>query len=198
MDNIRKAGQFYAYCGPMFLGKTSALMSILEREKMAKQFRPERSFMVFNHISDTRYGEGVVATHDGRSHPAHCLETSDEVLSVYRRGKSPNTVLIDELMFFDSGIVKVIDLMRREGTDVHGFFLDQTSEGEPFPFSDEVRHVGELLTMAYQIEKRRAVCSHTGGEATVSNCKVPKVGAVKVGGKDVYEAVSLDVWYRLN
>ena len=63
------------YTGPMFCEKTGRMI----REIMVKEhggWVQGEDFEVFNHATDTRYGDGVISTHDGDQVPSYMAKDS--------------------------------------------------------------------------------------------------------------------------
>ena len=198
--NGLKVGRIHAFCGPMFSGKTTRLTGLIEEEEIAKQFDEQRTFLVINSANDTRYGKNCISTHSGKKIPSYFLENSEEIYELYQRSKPLNAAYIDEAMFFDSGLVGAVRRMAHEGTDVYLSFLNLTSEGEPFPFTDRKDHVGALLAIANSIERSQAICSKTGRKhATMTHYKHgEKKDSHLVGAAESYQALNLDSWHELN
>jgi thymidine kinase len=95
---------------------------------------------------------------------------------------------IDEVQFFTSQIVFVIDVLVARGTRVVAAGLDQDFRGRPFG------SLPELLCRAELVDKLQAVCHRCGGPATMTQRLVdgypaPADGAtIVVGALDSYEA----------
>jgi thymidine kinase len=76
--------------GPMFSGKSSYVLSVISRYSALGV-----PVLVITHESDTRYGQGFVATHDGRNAP--CIHTRDldsVDIAAYK------VIIVDEAQFF--------------------------------------------------------------------------------------------------
>ncbi len=76
--------------GPMFSGKSSYVLSVISRYSALGV-----PVLVITHESDVRYGQGLVATHDGRNAP--CVHTKD--LDTVDIGPY-KVVIVDEAQFF--------------------------------------------------------------------------------------------------
>ncbi len=85
----------------MFSGKSEELIRRVKRAVIAR-----RNVQVFKPIIDDRFGVEVVRSHDGDSFVAHPVHSSEEIPALL----SPETTVvgIDEVQFFDPGIVHVV------------------------------------------------------------------------------------------
>jgi len=95
---------------------------------------------------------------------------------------------IDEVQFFDDGVVEAIESLVRGGTRVVAAGLAQDFRGLPFGA------MPTLLCVAEFVDKLEAVCHRCGGPATMTQRLVngepaPFGGAtIQVGALDSYEA----------
>lgn len=177
-----KPGTLTVYCGPMFSGKTTALLSHLRRWELAR-----RRVVVYKPRIDDRYDPEFVVTHGRDRTPAQVAATSAEVLR-HALSTRPELVGIDEAQFFDDGLVFDVEHLRREGISVVVAALDRTSTGEPFG------PVPALLALADSVHKLAAVCVRCGADATRSYRTASPDDVVMVGGADKYEARCAACW----
>src|SRR5207237_683057 len=105
-----RGGWLEVVCGPMFSGKSEELIRRLRRAEIAGQ----RALIVKPQI-DNRYDVGHVVSHAGAKMRAVTAESSDEVR---RLEAGYDAVGIDEVQFFDDGIVAAIDLLVGDGARV--------------------------------------------------------------------------------
>ena len=91
-------------------------------------------------------------------------------------------VAIDEAQFFDRGIVLVCDELANQGRRVILAGLDQDYLGRPFP------PMPDLMAIAEDVTKVRAVCTVCGGAASKSQRLIQEGATVLVGGSECYEA----------
>jgi thymidine kinase len=198
-------GKLTMIVGPMFSGKTTELLRILSREEIAK-----RTSILFKPKLDNRYSEDKVVNHNGVGSSAVIVSNSSELLNyvtdfirenknqllitsnnkgVFNKVKQPIiNVFIDEVQFFDSKIIDVVEKITSQGINVYISSLNQTFEGKPFPFKDGKNNVGYLLAMADNIIHLSAVCTCCGGSATKSMRLVESKDTVVVGGANAYQA----------
>lgn len=173
-------GWIEVVCGPMFSGKSEELIRRLRRAEIAGQ-----SVMIAKPHIDTRYDISHVVSHSGHRLRAVGVDRSD---TLARLADGYRVVGIDEVQFFDEGIVDVcVDLADR-GTRVIAAGLDLDYRGEPFG------PMPQLLARADLVDKLQAVCTRCGGPATRSQRLIdgrpaPFDGAtIQVGAQDSYEA----------
>ena len=170
--------------GPMFSGKTSELIRLVEREVYAK-----KRGAIFKVDFDRRYGEKEVVTHNGLRYDAYSIPSSDEGVKKIEETAESNgldAIGVDEVNFFPEAIVKVLDsLADRRKVIACGLNLD--FRAEPF------RTTTELAARADRVRYLSAVCVVCGQEATrtqrlVGGKPAPRDSPViAVGGKEMYE-----------
>ena len=99
-----------------------------------------------------------------------------------------DAVGIDEVQFFDEGIVAAIDAIVGDGARVVAGGLEQDFRGLPFGA------MPTLLCVAEFVDKLEAVCHRCGGPATMTQRLVDGAPApfdgetIQVGALDSYEA----------
>jgi thymidine kinase len=173
-------GWLEVVCGPMFSGKSEELIRRLRRAEIAGQ-----RALIVKPLIDDRYDVGHVVSHGGAKMRAVTATTSDEVL---RLASSYDAVGIDEVQFFDEGIVDTIDELVARGARVVAAGLAQDFRGLPFGA------MPTLLCVAEFVDKLEAVCHRCGGPATMTQRLVagqpaPFAGeTIQVGALDSYEA----------
>ena len=175
-----RGGWLEVVCGPMFSGKSEELIRRLRRAEIAGQ-----RVLVVKAGFDDRYDVAHVVSHAGDRIRAVCVDGSDEVL---RLADGYDAVGLDELHFFDTGIVDAVLELRRRGLRVVVSGLDCDFRGRPF------EAMAELLCHAELVDKLQAVCHRCGGGATTTQRLVDGRPApfggptIQVGALDSYEA----------
>ncbi len=167
--------------GSMFSGKSEELIRRVKRALIAR-----RTVQVFKPIIDDRYGVEVVRSHDGDSFVAHPVRTSAEIPALI----APDTSVIgvDEVQFFDAGIVDVARSLVNDGRRVICAGLDLDFRGEPFG------PVPALLALAERVDKLEAICVVCGEPGTRTQRIVDGVPAfydepiIVIGATEAYEA----------
>jgi thymidine kinase len=190
-----RGGWLEVVCGPMFSGKSEELIRRLRRAEIAGQ----RALIVKPAIDD-RYDVGHVVSHAGAKMRAVTATAGSDVL---RLARGYDAVGIDEVQFFDGGIVRAIDALVAGGARVVAAGLAQDFRGEPFGA------MPTLLCVAEFVDKLEAVCQRCGGPATLTQRLLDGEPApfdgetVQIGALDSYEArcrachsVSQPGWHR--
>jgi thymidine kinase len=159
----------------MFSGKTEELIRRIKRAVFARQ-----RVQVFKPRIDDRYDPRRIVTHEAWSFEAIAVATSASLEA--RVDDETDVVAIDEAQFFDRDIVDVCDRLANKGLRVIAAGLDQDYLGRPFP------PMPELMAIAEEVTKVRAVCTVCGASASRSQRVVDDSATVLVGGSESYEA----------
>ena len=165
----------------MFSGKSEELIRRMKRAVIAR-----RSVQVFKPIIDDRYGALVVRSHDGDSFVARPVRSSEEIPALI--AAETTVVGIDEVQFFDPGIVSVVRSLVADGRRVICAGLDLDFRAEPFG------PVPLLLALAERVDKLEAICVVCGEPATRTQRIVNGVPAfydepiIVIGAQEAYEA----------
>ena len=184
-----KKGTLTVYAGPMYAGKTTALIAELEAS-----LESNSNVLVVKPSIDNRYSEEDIVSHDGVS-----LQkvTGRKVKRVPTDGEIPpkdmeniDVLLIDEAQFFTELCYNWVSAYLERGVDVVAVGLDMDSEGRPFgsmPF---------LLCLANIVYKLSGVCSICSDEATRTFRKLSAHSSdqVLIGGTETYEPRCLSCW----
>ncbi len=172
---------FELITGPMSCGKTEELLRRIRRCIIAK-----KKVIVISPDVDTRAKGDYIESRNGLWLDAVKVKHSIQILSVV---KDAQVVAIDELQFFDSNIVKVVNQLMSEGKKVIGTGLELDFKAEPFG------SMPELMCIATKIDKLHAVCMKCGCEhATrtqrlIDGCPADKSSPlIMIGGDETYEA----------
>jgi thymidine kinase len=179
-DVGRRHGLLELVCGPMFSGKSEELIRRLRRAEIAG-----RKTLIVKPLIDDRYDVGHVVSHGGTTMRAVTATSSAEV---ERLATGYEAVGIDEVQFFDSGIVDAVSTLVERGVRVVAAGLAQDFRGLPFG------EMPTLLCIADHVDKLDAVCHRCGGPATLTQRLLdgqpaPFSGAtVQIGALDSYEA----------
>jgi thymidine kinase len=170
--------------GPMFSGKTSELIRLVEREVYAK-----KKGAIFKIAFDKRYSVKQVVTHNGLRYDAHTVASSEEGLRKIEEVTASNgldAVGVDEVNFFPQTVVGVLDkLAQSKRVIACGLNLDFKAE----PFETTM----ELAARADRVRYLSAICVVCGQEATrtqrlIGGEPAPRDSPlIAVGGKEMYE-----------
>ena len=174
-------GWLEAIVGPMFSGKSEELIRRVKRALIASQ-----RVQVFKPRLDNRYHASDVVSHDGTRVEAVAVADSRE-LRARLQDPLPQVVAVDEVQFFDAGLVELVMALTEQGVRVIVAGLDLDFRGEPFGI------IPELLARAEWVEKLSAVCPRCGRAATRTQRLVNGKPAryddpvILVGANEVYE-----------
>jgi thymidine kinase len=170
--------------GPMFSGKTSELIRLVEREVYAK-----KKGAIFKPSFDKRYSARDVVSHNGLRYDAYSIHATGVGIRripelVKQRGI--DAIGVDEVQFFPDGIVGLLDSLASKKR-VIACGLNLNFRAEPFV------NTMELAARADRVRYLSAVCVVCGQEATrtqrlIAGRPAPKDSpTIVVGGKEFYE-----------
>ena len=174
-DRSSKKGWVEVICGSMFSGKTEELLRRIRRAEFARQ-----QIELFKPAIDVRYDEVDVVSHNENSRVSTPVHNSSEIL-LYVNMESVEVVAIDEVQFFDEGIVDVCNTLANAGIRVIVSGLDMDYLGKPFG------PMPKLMAIAEYVSKQHAICTHCGDLANYSHRIVASKDQVLLGEKDAYE-----------
>ncbi len=176
----QRGGWLEVICGPMFSGKSEEMIRRLRRAEIAGQ-----RVVIFKPRIDDRYAAEDVVSHAGARMRAVPVASAAELAA---RAAGHEVVGIDEVQFFDAGIVRTALALADAGLRVIAAGLDQDFRRLPFG------PMPELLAHAELVDKLQAVCHRCGGCATTTQRLVdgrpaPYSGdTIVVGAAEQYEA----------
>ncbi len=179
--NIPSTGWIEVVCGSMFSGKTEELIRRVRRAQIARQ-----RVQVFKPDVDRRYHASAIASHNGLREGA--IAVKDTAMLRQKTDPDVDVVAIDEIQFFDTGIVELCDALANAGKRVICAGLDMDFRGEPFG------PLPSLMAIAEQVDKLHAICVVCGAPASRSQRLIDGEPAyyedpvVLVGASEVYEA----------
>jgi len=174
-------GRIELICGSMFSGKTEEMIRRLRRAVIAKQ-----QVQAFKPAIDQRYHIEKVTSHDGLHFEAQPVLRAADILE----SLDPQTtvVAIDEVQFFDNGIITACERLADAGIRVICAGLDMDFRGLPFG------PMPALMARAEHVDKLHAICVVCGEEASRTQRLIEGRPAafddpvVLVGAAEVYEA----------
>jgi len=169
-----KGGWIEIIAGGMFSGKSEELIRRLRRAVIARQ-----RVQVFKPHIDDRYSTDDIVSRDDRRLKAIPVSTSAELLARVEIGVQ--VVGIDEVQFFDPGVVEVCMQLADAGIRVIAAGLDQDYMRRPFG------PMPALLAVAEDVSKMHAVCVRCRGAAHYSQRVSGGNAQVEVGDSS-YEA----------
>ena len=176
VHHVQQLGWIEVICGSMFSGKTEELIRRLKRAEFAKQ-----KTLIFKPITDVRYSESKVVSHDSNEIISTPVKSSKEILQL---SKDVDVVALDEAQFFDDGIVNVCNELANCGKRVIIAGLDMDYEGNPFGPMPNLMAIAEFVT------KVHAICTETGNLANYSHRISKSKDLVLIGEREEYKPLS--------
>ena len=173
MDGHR-GGWIEIIAGGMFSGKSEELIRRMRRAVLARQ-----RVQVFKPLIDDRFSIDEVVSRDDRRLKAICVATSAEMRARVEFGVQ--VVGIDEVQFFDDGILDVCMELADANIRVIAAGLDQDYMRRPFG------PMPALLAVAEEVSKMHAVCVRCRSAAHYSQRLSGGDAQVEVGDSS-YEA----------
>ncbi len=167
-------GSIEVICGSMFSGKTEELIRRLRRAKIAKQ-----SVIIFKPSIENRYNKDKVVSHNMRA--IDCVAV-DDATDIIELSKKKEVIGIDEAQFFNNNLVEVCNKLANKGVRIIIAALDMDYEGNPF------EPIPQLMSIAEDVTKVRAICVQCGNLANYSYRIVDKDEQILLGEKKEYEA----------
>ena len=183
MDIELRAGWIEVICGSMFAGKTEELCRRIRRIQYAK-----KDYIVFKPVIDNRYSKEEVVSHNNTRVKSINVGSSNDIRKYLEGKKLPYAIAIDEVQFFDKGVVALCEELADKGVRVICAGLDKDFRGEPFGV------MPELLARAEEVTKLNAICQKCGAIATRTQRIIDGKPAyyedpvIVVGAKECYEA----------
>lgn len=149
---MKHSGWVEVICGSMFSGKSEELIRRIRRAEYGRL-----KTQVFKPSIDNRYSDEAVVSHNGTSFIAKPLQQSINIIDAVQA--DTDVVGIDEVQFFDSDIVQVIETLVDKDIRVIAAGLDTDFRGEPFG------SLPYLMAMAESVTKLHAICVVCGSPA---------------------------------
>ena len=172
-ERTNMAGWIEVICGSMFSGKTEELIRRLKRANFAHQ-----RVQIFKPALDVRYSDKDVVSHDSNSIESNNVDSSQNILLL---ATDVDVIGIDEVQFFDDGIVDVCNQLADRGVRVICADLDMDYLGKPFG------PMPALMAVAEHVTKVHAICVKCGQPARHSHRIAGGDKLVMLGEQDKYE-----------
>ena len=161
--------------GPMFSGKTSAMLSKLERVQLAKQD-------VILITKDTRNEN--VETHAGMKFKGSVVNSIEECINIIEEANCViSAVGIDEAQFFD--VDELYDFVTKYYKKINIIAAGLDSDFRRFPFE----WVETLIPHANSIVKLTAVCPVCGQDAIYTKRLIENKERILEGNEEAYISV---------
>ena len=170
--------------GPMFSGKTTRLISKIERFLIAK-----KKVIALKWKGDTRYTEEAqIMTHSGLS--CECIPADDNDLNdIYSQIQNFEIICIDEGSFFKN-IVNFCEFLANKGHRVIVASLVGTFERKGF------NDILNLIPKCENIEMLHSICTKCRCEGAAFTKRIIDTNQVEViGGSESYQSVCRKCFY---
>lgn len=165
MNRLFNGGQFHLAYGPMKSGKSELIVNMVKRINLSNKLGQSTSYQLFKPSIDTRDGPFVISRGTADSvlkYPASFIdyEKPESLLSLIDR--QTRVVGIDELQFFSSDIVYVVEELLKKDYLVVGAGLDLDFKRQPFGA------MPQLISLATDPVHCTAFCDVCGGVAQLT------------------------------
>ena len=150
--HMNDCGYLEMFVGPMWSGKTSELLKIHKRYTFC-----EAPIVSINYISDTRYGENIISSHDNIAIPCKSVKYLSEFSDIQYGCSSPeftqaSIILINEAQFFEDIVGWVTCAVERFHKKIYLCGLDGDYKREKFG------DLLELIPFCDKITKLHSIC----------------------------------------
>lgn len=143
-------GELHIIIGSMFSGKTSALIDMYNKLKLA-----DINVVAINYVEDQRYSENLLSTHDKVMIPSiNLLKLSNITTSAINNAKYRNSkyILINEAQFFGDLYEFTMNAVERDKKCVYVYGLDGDFRRDKFG------QIMDLIPLSNTITKLQACC----------------------------------------
>jgi len=181
--HVPPVGSIQAIVGPMFSGKSTELLRLMRRHKIAKN-----SCVLLKYCKDTRYSAECVATHDQQQMKA--ISTA-ALMPIIDQLTDADVVGVDEGQFFPDTF-EFCEEMANQGKTVIVAALDGDFLRRPFP------QVAKLIPISEHVHKLTAVCFNCGRDAPFSKRIAGGDEVEVIGGADMYVAACRQCYFLKN
>ncbi|CAH9060536.1 unnamed protein product [Cuscuta europaea] len=172
-----KAGEIHVIIGPMFAGKTTALLRRIKSDS-----NNGSNVVMIKSSKDTRYAVDEVVTHDGTKFPCWALPdlSSFKIRFGSESYKMVDVIGIDEAQFFDDLYDFCCEAADLDGKTLIIAGLD----------GDYLRRrfgsVLDIIPLANTVQKLTARCEICGKRASFTFRKIGETQTELIGGSDMY------------
>jgi len=170
--------EFVMFVGPMFGGKTSKLLSALDRYKYQG-----KNIIAFKPNIDERYCKNKIVTHWGGNFPAVNVKSGQDILRFFIKNKkdSKNVIAVDEAFMIEgSGLA-----LKKIFEDGHTVLVSSLQISSDFTPYEEIQ---KMMPYATKIELCPAVCSICGLDAYYTQKTAGRSDhKIEVGGSEMYQ-----------
>lgn len=159
------------FCGPMFSGKTLALINILDLPNTGKK-------ICLKPMIDNRYSENCIVSHDGKEYPCTTL---NKLMSMKTELLDYSLIAIDEAQFFPD-VAKFCHFLMSKNANVKVFISMLNSDFRCNAWSSTCH----LLPYVSSMEILHSKCHECDQKALHTYKTSSSKKQVHIGGSDVY------------
>lgn len=176
--NHKKCGYLQLILGPMYSGKTSALLELKKQYSYSKM-----SCCVINYAEDKRYHDSKLSTHDKQM--IECYNTLDLTsFLTEEKIQQYQVFLINEGQFFHNLKNCVLELVEKYDKIVHVCGLDGDFKRDAFG------EILELIPLCDDFIKKKSICAICeDGTLALFSKRIVNSTEVKLIGSDIYKPV---------
>ena len=171
--------EFVLYVGSMFSGKSSHLISAVERHRIRGS-----GGACFKPMIDDRYSMSSIVTHAGGKINAIPVNNGKKIIE-YVESSGAEIVAVDEAFMIEGSAAALIELFQR-GLTIYVSSIELSANLKSF------EEIEKMMPYATKIKKCAAVCVSCGDDAQVTHRKIPSQEEISVGGSDTYEPMCWD------
>lgn len=176
----KRKGRLTVVAGPMFSGKTSKLVAMVEVFT-----RMGHKVLTVKPKLDDRYGgKDEIHSHDNKKTPAIVVdgETPESIINKII-SSGADKVIFDEVQFFEKEkVMQVIEVLRKKGIHVIAAGLLYDYQRKPFGSTPD------LLGLADERLELFAICQNCGSLARHTQRNKGGKGQIVVGAAEMYTA----------
>ncbi len=173
---MSEAARFTLITGPMFSGKTTTLIRLLQEAQHTGKI-----IVVFKPKKDTRYALDAIVSHNAVQLKAISIPNAQAIFR-YISQNPAQVVGIDEAQFFDAELPNVCAQLRKNGVHIIAAGLNKDYKAQPFGT------IPQLITLADNHTELLAICAQCGAKAAYTYRKTSQKATFLLGEKESYEA----------
>jgi thymidine kinase len=172
--------EFVLYLGPMFSGKTTRLLSSIERHLYKKE-----DVICFKPHIDGRYSNTEIVTHSSSKVKAYSVKNAKEIEAFFDKAfLTPKIVAVDEAFMIEGCGDYLNKLFMESNVTIYVSSIEMSANLNPFP------EVQKMMPYATKIEKCTSICLSCYNDAQLTYRKAiePLINKeISVGGSETYE-----------
>ena len=177
------SGRIDIIIGPMYSGKTTELLRLYKRYKIAK-----KNCVLIKYANDVRYDEKKVSTHDNLKYDSLNTILLSELFNE-PQVKNADVIFIDEIQFYNDA-PDICDMWANNGKIVIGAGLNGNYKREPFDV------ISRLLPKVENITFLTAICNKSGESAPFTKRTNHEKQVEIIGGNELYIATSRKEYFN--